>query len=111
LPSRHHFTRLFAADFDGATSMPATSRGREGCRASKDCVDEARRPGFPFRIGCFYHIDQREVPELRQVEALIDLPLIAGAVAEIGAADMLAAVFVGERARPVPSGTIAPTMQ
>src|SRR6185437_15877593 len=43
------------------------------------------------------HIDDRELPQLRHVEALIDLALIGGPVAEIGQADIVvAAVAIGE---------------
>ena len=43
------------------------------------------------------HVDDRQLPELRHVEALVDLALVGGAVAEIGQADVaVAAVLVGE---------------
>src|SRR5439155_2097325 len=43
------------------------------------------------------HIDHRELPQLRHVEALVDLALVGRAVAEIGEADeIIAAVAVGE---------------
>src|SRR5882757_1425667 len=42
-------------------------------------------------------IDHRQLPQLRHVEALIDLALVRGAVAEIGQADeIIAAIAVGE---------------
>ncbi len=43
------------------------------------------------------HVDDRQLPQLRHVEALVDLALVGGAVAEIGDADIVvAAVAVGE---------------
>jgi hypothetical protein len=43
------------------------------------------------------HVDDRELPQLRHVEALVDLALVGRAVAEIGEADAaVAAIFVGE---------------
>ena len=43
------------------------------------------------------HVDDRQLPELRHVEALVDLALVGRAVAEIGQADIaVLAVMVGE---------------
>ena len=56
------------------------------------------------------HVDHRQLPQRGHVEALIDLALIGGALAEKGEADaVVAAIFVGE-GEPVPSGAGAPTM-
>ena len=42
-------------------------------------------------------VDHRQLPQLRHVEALVDLALVGRAVAEIGQADaVVAAIFVGE---------------
>ena len=42
-------------------------------------------------------VDDRQLPQLRHVEALVDLALVGGAVAEIGQADIVVlAVAVGE---------------
>ena len=42
-------------------------------------------------------VDHRQLPQLRHVEALVDLALVGGAVAEIGQADeVIAAIAVGE---------------
>ena len=35
------------------------------------------------------HVDGRQLPQLRHVEALVDLALVGGAVAEIGQADIV----------------------
>ena len=56
-------------------------------------------------------VDHRQLPELRHVEALVDLALVGGAVAEIGQATTLSLPrYLLAKARPVPSETCAPTM-
>ena len=43
------------------------------------------------------NVDHRQLPQLRHVEAFVDLPLVGGAVAEIGQRHVVvAAVAVGE---------------
>ncbi len=55
--------------------------------------------------------DDRQVPQLGHVEAFRDLALVGRAVAEIGEADAAhRPLYWLAKARPVPSGTCAPTM-
>ena len=46
----------------------------------------------------FDDVDDRQTPELGHVEALVDLPLVGRAIAEVGEADLaVVAVLVGQR--------------
>src|SRR5690606_25230592 len=81
-----HAVHLLARDVEGAAALReigggggAGHRGAHGIAVVLDDVDD------------------RQVPELGHVEALIDLALVGGAVAEIGEADgVLAAILGGE---------------
>src|SRR5258708_39981412 len=47
-------------------------------------------------------VDHRELPQLRHIEAFVDLALVRGAVAEIGQTDkIVTAIAIGER-KPSP---------
>ncbi len=83
------------------TSMPSTcSPGmlNDTPRFEKSVWAEARRDRGAHGVAVVLdHVDDRQLPQLRHVEALVDLALVRGAVAEIGERDApVLAVPVGE---------------
>ena len=71
---------------------------KETPRLEKSVCAEARLTSRAHGVAVVLdHVDDRQLPERRHVEALVDLSLVCGAVAEIGEADRaVLAVAVGE---------------
>src|SRR6185503_6394693 len=81
-----HAVDLLARNVEGGAALGKIGQGR-GAR-------HRRAHGVTVVLD---HVDHRELPQLRHVEALVDLALVGRAVAEIGDADeIIAAVTVGE---------------
>ena len=83
------------------TSIPSTcSPGMlNDSRAARNrSAAEARRDRGAHGVAVVLdHVDDRQLPELGHVEALVDLALVGGAVAEVGEAYLpVPAVAVGE---------------
>src|SRR6185436_56355 len=81
-----HAVDLLARNVEGGAALGKIGQGR-GAR-------HRRAHGVTVVLD---HVDHGELPQLRHVEALVDLALVGSAVAEIGDADeIIAAIAVGE---------------
>ena len=86
-----HRLHIHAVDLDAGNVEGDAALGEIGHRAG------ARHAGAHGVLVVLDDVDDRQLPQLGHVEALIDLALVGGAVAEIGQADaVIAAIFVGE---------------
>jgi hypothetical protein len=97
------------ADIHAVDLLALDAEGAPRCEKSVVGDETARRRAHGVAV-VLDDVDDRQLPELGHVEALVDLALVGRAIAEIGERSRaVAAILVGE-ARPVPSDTWAPTM-
>src|SRR5260370_42206878 len=101
LPARHHATALSPAAFTARTSMPSNcSPGmlKETPRLEKIGLSGGTRYRCAHGVTIvFDDVDHGELPQLRHVEAFVDLALVRGAVPEISQTDrIVAAITIGE---------------
>ena len=101
LPSRAHVQRAVAGRPDRATSMPSTcspGMAKDTPRWERSVVADERSIEVPMAYLLFSMMNTTgSFHSLRHVEALVDLALIGGAVAEVGEANAaVVAIAVGE---------------
>src|SRR3984957_4418148 len=88
---RLHRTHVHAVDLSAGNVERQAALGEVGLRRG------AQDRGAHGIAVVLDDIDHGELPQLRHVEALVDLALVGGAVAEIGQRDaVVAAIFVGK---------------
>jgi hypothetical protein len=92
---------LLARRFDGANVhavhlLAGNVKGAPPLREVGGCGGALDRRAHPVLV-VFDDVDHRQLPQLRHVEAFVDLPLVGRAVAEIGQRDIVVpAILVGE---------------